>query len=114
MTEHHHAVHWYQAESDGVTSWEFQYLPGGPEGRAKVWEWATQVGPATTCEGCFEVPLDLPSGVAAIRARAIGMEGNSEWGSPVGLPEPSSVLMLAIALILIAFIQIKRINRVGR
>lgn len=91
-------VHWYQAESNGVESWEFQFIRGGGD----TWEWASPAGPVETCEECFQVPLELPTAVASIRARAIGPEGISEWGSPTGLPESAFLLMLVVGVLAIA------------
>jgi hypothetical protein len=97
-------MHWYQDGSGGVTSWEFQYRPGGTD----HWHWAIPVGPVAPCAECFEVPLDLPGGVAAVRARAIGPDGTSDWGSPTGVPEPPSILMFLVGLVALRFLGTKK------
>ena len=96
-------VHWYQAGSEDIAEWDFQYLRGGV---GNEWEWADSIGEVGTCTECFEAMLNLPSGVAAVRARSIGLDGGySEWSSPTGVPEPSFLLMMMVGLVALVFLR---------
>lgn len=108
MTDHRHTIHWYQPDNENITGWEFEYLPGGPAHRPKIWEPAGQTNTVQSCNDCFEVELELPGAVALVRARSIGEGGEiSHWGSPVNVPEPSIAIMLTVSIVFLAFIYSK-------
>tara|TARA_R110002020_G_scaffold35297_1_gene106652 strand:- start:598 stop:954 length:357 start_codon:yes stop_codon:yes gene_type:complete len=87
---------WSQEKNENVDSWEFQY-----SGNGIYWHWVQHIEPVDDCDDCFEAIITIPENIMAIRVRAIGEGGSSEWSDIKYLPETSLTLGLILGFLFV-------------
>lgn len=94
---------WYQEGIENVDSWEFQY-----SGNGLHWHWIQHVDPVDDCDDCLEAIITIPENIMAIRVRAIGEGGSSEWSDIKYLPETPMTLGLIIGSLFVLILRKSR------